>query len=336
MHLTSQSIERNARTFAHYQNLLIVNPPIQDDLTYLAPKKVLTFDYRVYQSHVAELEECIEFSINHVPKKAYDAALIYLPKSKGELDLVLAYITPMLQKGGDIFLVGEKKGGIASAAKKLESYGLNYSKLDSAKHCQLWQVTVESEVPEFDLDQWITQVPVSFNQQDMKIASIPGVFSFAELDEGTALLMENMPTKLEGRVLDFGCGCGVLGLYAKLLNPSIQLEMVDINLLALVCSEKTISMNKCQANIYPSDGWSQVSGRVNAVLTNPPFHRGIATEYETTEYFIHKAKDKMAKYAPFLLVANSFLKYAAIIEKNFGRCDVLVETSKFRVYKGQR
>src|SRR5690606_30799484 len=112
-----------------------------------------------------------------------------------------------------------------------------------------------------------------------------------------------------------------LGVYTKLMNPSVQLDMVDINLLALVCAEKTAELNGVQANVYPSDGWMQVSGRVNGVVTNPPFHRGISTEYETTEQFIYKAKDKMAKYAPFLLVANSFLKYAAIIEKTFGRCD---------------
>lgn len=336
MHLTSQSIERNAQTFAHYQNLLIVNPPAQDELSYLTPAKVLTFDYRVYLSHLPELEERIEFSLKHQPAKPYDGALIYLPKSKGELDLVLAYVAPMLAKGGDLFLVGEKKGGIASASKKLDSYGANSSKLDSAKHCQLWQVTVNVDVPEFKLDSWVTKVPLSFKQKQMEVASIPGVFSFAELDEGTALLMENMPLKLEGRVLDFGCGSGVLGLYTKLLNPTIQLEMVDVNLLALVCAEKTMQLNHVQASIYPSDGWAQVTGRVNAVVTNPPFHRGIATDYDTTETFIHKAKDKMSKYAPFLLVANSFLKYAAIIEKTFGRCEVLAETSKFRVYRSQR
>jgi 16S rRNA (guanine1207-N2)-methyltransferase len=336
MHLTSQSVERNAQSFAHYQNLLIINPPAQDDLSYLMPKKVLTFDYRVYQSHLTELEDRLEFSLTHIPQKPYDSALVYLPKSKGELDLVLAYIAPMLDKGADIYLVGEKKGGIASAAKKLESYGDNCSKLDSAKHCQLWQVSVEKPVPPFVLEEWIKQVPLTFNQHHMIIASMPGVFSFSELDEGTALLMNTIPAKLEGRILDFGCGCGVLGVYTKLLNPSIQLEMVDINLLALVCAEATVKLNGMDAHIYPSDGWSQVAGRVNGVVTNPPFHRGIATEYETTEYFIHKSKDKMAKYAPFFLVANSFLKYAAIIEKTFERCEVLAETTKFRVYKSQR
>ena len=49
-----------------------------------------------------------------------------LPEHWGELDLSLAYIAPMLAKGADIFLVGEKKGGIASAAKKLDSYDKGY------------------------------------------------------------------------------------------------------------------------------------------------------------------------------------------------------------------
>jgi 16S rRNA (guanine1207-N2)-methyltransferase len=336
MHPTSQSIERNARTFAHYQNLLIMNPPAHDDLSYLTPKMILTFDFRVFLSHQAEWEDRIAFSLEHESAEAYDAVLIYLPKSKGELDLVLAYVAPMLAKGGDLFLVGEKKGGIASAAKKLESYGVNFSKLDSAKHCQLWQVTLDRDVEEFNLERWINQVPIIFNQREIMVASMPGVFSFSELDAGTALLMQHLPENLGGRILDFGCGCGVLGVYSKMLNPEIQLEMVDINLLALVCAEKTVALNSMQAKVYPSDGWSQVSGRVNGIVTNPPFHRGLSTEYETTEHFIHKAKDKMAKYAPFLLVANSFLKYAAIIEKTFGRCDVLAETSKFRIYKSQR
>tara|TARA_R110001592_G_scaffold88520_1_gene260692 strand:- start:24819 stop:25829 length:1011 start_codon:yes stop_codon:yes gene_type:complete len=336
MQLSTQVLERNAQQFSEYKNLLIMNPPENDDLDFLTPEKVLTLDYRVYLSHKNELEELIEFSLSHAPSTLYDGAVVVLPKSKGELDLMLAYIAPMLEVGADIYLVGEKKGGIASASKRLENYGSNSSKLDSAKHCQLWQVSLEEKAKAFDLDSWIKIIDISFNNIDMKVAAIPGVFSFAELDQGTALLMENMFTKLEGRILDFGCGCGVLGAYTKKLNPEIQLEMVDINLLALICAQKTVELSGIEAKIYPSDGWDDVQGRVNGVVTNPPFHRGIGTEYQTTEYFIQKAKDKMARYAPLLLVANTFLKYAAIIEKTFGRCDVLAETTKFRVYKAFR
>lgn len=336
MHLMSQIIERNAQAFSSYQNLIIMGPPPNDDLSYLTPKKVLTFDYRVYQSHLGYLQETIEFSLTHSPQEPYDAAMIYLPKSKAELDLVLAYIAPLLQAGADIYLVGEKKGGIASAAAKLDAYGSDAGKLDSAKHCQLWQVTLNKPVVPFALADWLKVVEINFNGFQLKVAAIPGVFSFAELDAGSALLMEHMLTRLRGRILDFGCGCGVLGVYTKLLNPEIQLEMVDINLLALACAAKTAELNGVEAKIYASDGWSDVPGRVDGVVTNPPFHSGIATEYETTEMFIYKAKDKLSKSASFLLVANSFLKYAQGIEKSLGRCDILAETTKFRVYKSFR
>ena len=336
MQLSTQVLERNAQDFSEFQNLLIMNPPASDDLDFLTPKKVLTLDYRVYLSHKNELEETIEYSLTHTPASLYDGAVVFLPKSKGELDLMLAYITPMLEVGAGIYLVGEKKGGIASASKRLENYGSDSSKLDSAKHCQLWHVSLEEKPKVFNIDSWINIIDITFKGFDLKIAAIPGVFSFAELDKGTALLMENMFTKLEGRILDFGCGCGVLGTYTKKLNPDIQLEMVDINLLALICAQKTLELNAIEAKVYPSDGWDGVQGRVNGVITNPPFHRGIGTEYQTTEYFIQKAKDKMARYAPLLLVANNFLKYAAIIEHTFGRCDVLAETTKFRVYKAYR
>jgi len=248
----------------------------------------------------------------------------------------LAYIAPMLEVGADIFLVGEKKAGIASAAKKLDKYGSDNSKIDSAKHCQLWQVSLEKAAAAFSLDDWISSFPVSVNNIDLTVASIPGVFSMGELDGGTELLLTHMFTKLDGRIIDIGCGSGVLGVYTKLLNPVIQLEMVDIHLLALECAKKTCELNAIEAKVYPSDGWADVQGRVNGLVTNPPFHAGVNTEYQTTEGFIRQAKDKMAKHAPMLLVANNFLKYADIIEATFGRSDVLAENTKFRVYKAYR
>ena len=79
-----------------------------------------------------------------------------------------------------------------------------------------------------------------------------------------------------------------------------------------------------------------VDGRVDAVLSNPPFHEGVSYDYQTSERFIQVAKDKMTKHAALMIVANGFLKYASVIEHHFGRCDVLVETTKFKVYKTLR
>ncbi|MFT7185042.1 MAG: 16S rRNA (guanine1207-N2)-methyltransferase [Pseudohongiellaceae bacterium] len=329
----SKSIERNADKFSGYNNLLIFGPPESDDLSYLKPKKVITFDYRVFQSHEASLGDRIVYSCAQTESQIYDAVIIFVPKAKKELDLALAFLTPMLMKGASIYLVGEKKSGIESAAKRLNALGSNNSKLDSAKHCQLWQVSLEEDVSAFCLADWIETFKIEVNDIAMELVSIPGVFSFGQLDIGTELLLQNMFAKLDGRVLDFGCGSGVVGIYTKLLNPSIQLEMVDINILAIECAKRSCELNSIEATVYPSDGWKDVKGRVNGVVSNPPFHSGVTTEYRTTEGFIRGAKGKMSKHAPFLLVANSFLKYAQIIEATFERCDILAENRKFKVYK---
>lgn len=336
MQARSKVIERNSEQFEDHERLLIVSPPEKDNLSYLNPSKVITFDYRVFRSLEADLGGVLSFGFDSLDSANYDSAIIHIPKSKGELDLLLAFASSKLNEGADIYMVGEKKAGIASAAKKLDEYSDDLSKLDSAKHCQLWHGTLTKPSELFCFNDWMSHFEISLNNIDMKVASVPGVFSSGELDDATDLLLSNMFTRLEGRVLDFGCGSGVLGCYTKLLNPTIKLEMVDINYFALKCAEETARLNDLEVKIYPSDGWSDIQGRVNAVVTNPPFHQGVETEYTTTEGFIKTAKDKMAKHAPFLLVANSFLKYPSIIEATFGRCDILAETTKFRAYKAFR
>ena len=44
---------------------------------------------------------------------------------------------------------------------------------------------------------------------------------------------------LSGKVLDFGCGAGVIGSVMALLNPDIELEMCDISALAVASSKAT-------------------------------------------------------------------------------------------------
>ncbi len=57
------------------------------------------------------------------------------------------------------------------------------------------------------------------------------------------------------------------------------------------------------------------------------------THYETTETFIGKAPSYLVTGGRFWLVANQFLKYAQIIEKALGACDIFRQTPKFKVYR---
>src|SRR5512147_2042416 len=55
------------------------------------------------------------------------------------------------------------------------------------------------------------------------------VFSKTRVDTGTQLLVESMVLPQKGRVLDIGCGYGVVGIVAGSLNAKLHVVMTDIN-----------------------------------------------------------------------------------------------------------
>ena len=55
-----------------------------------------------------------------------------------------------------------------------------------------------------------------------------GVFSKGELDVGSRLLLDALPT-LSGDVLDIGCGWGAIGVAIAKANKAARVTMVDVN-----------------------------------------------------------------------------------------------------------
>jgi 16S rRNA (guanine1207-N2)-methyltransferase len=84
------------------------------------------------------------------PQESFEAAVLFLPKARDLTDYLLNALASRLN-GRELFLVGEKRGGIEAAARQLSPFG-RARKLDSARHCQLWQVTVENAPQAVTLD----------------------------------------------------------------------------------------------------------------------------------------------------------------------------------------
>lgn len=344
-HPTIQVIARNEELFpAGDGRRLVIEPPACSLEPSIHSADIVTFNYRSYRSFKDSGVESVSFGIGDdvrqdesaSPSGKYQQVLLFMPKSKPELELYLDIASSFVEADGHVFLVGEKKAGIASGAKRLAQRAEQSAKIDSAKHCQLWEASGFQTRNEFDINAYIDELSINISGIDFKLAAIPGVFSSGKLDEGTQLLLEQKVKRLKGRTLDFGCGAGVIGAYLKKVNPEIQLESIDINWFALLATQKSLEINGLEGQVYPSDGWSEVKGRVNGVVTNPPFHQGVSTEYETTESFIRTAHSKMARYAPMYIVANNFLRYPPLIESVFGRCTYYAKNTKFNVYYCER
>ncbi len=331
----SQLLQRNESLFAN-KNMLVAGN-IDDDypihLQTLAQSTTFCFsDYRYYSALSNKLSASeLYFTANYQGEKKFDLLLIFLPKAKQETQYLLASLSPHLQQGAAIILVGEKKCGIKSAGTLLKPYSTSVNAIDSARHCSILYSELNKSVPPFEQASWIKTYPININNIELQICSLPGVFSYGELDKGSELLLQNLPEKMSGSVLDFGCGAGVIACYIQKKYPHLEIDLIDINSYALESAKLSLIKNKLKGNVFPSNVFSDVSKKYNTLLSNPPFHSGKETDYVAAETFINQSPRFLKEKGTLSIVANKFLKYEPLLNKAFPVLHKTQENNKFKI-----
>lgn len=269
-----------------------------------------------------------------VPAHAFDRAVLFLPKSRELTDYLLQALAARLD-GRQLFLVGEKRAGIERAARQLAAFG-EARKLDSARHCQLWQVRVQNTPALPDLHALAQHFSLDLADGPLKVVSLPGVFSHGRLDRGTALLLDELDGLPSGPLLDFGCGAGIIGSTLKRRYPLSDVVLLDVDAFAVESSRMTLAANGLEANVIVGDGIDAAPRNCAAIISNPPFHQGVHTHYQASETLLQRAVEHLQPGGELRLVANAFLKYPPVIEAHLGPCDVLKSADGFRIYRASR
>lgn len=314
--------------------VLFINAP-NDQLVKNLPVEVeasvWTWNFADHQGFLnAEIKSnfCVEF-----PANRYDQVVIFVPKSKELLNYILHTIASHLELGQSVFLVGEKKGGIERAAKQLQQYG-KAIKLDSARHCQLWQMRLEKLAQSKTLQDWLKTYTIQIDQQSLTICALPGVFSQDHLDVGTAVLLPYLQEVKSGKIADFGCGAGIISAYLAKINANQHIFALDVDAFALRSTEFTFQkndLNLAQLHLQPVTGFVDAPKDLDAIVSNPPFHQGIHTNYDASEELCQLAKKHLKSSGELWIVANRFLNYPPLIEQSFGQCLVKADQQGFKV-----
>ena len=87
--------------------------------------------------------------------------------------------------------------------------------------------------------------------------------------EDTYLLIECIEPRAGQRVLEMGCGSGLLSLHCVKIGAIVV--AVDINQKAVDCTRGNLERNHLQAQVNRSDLFSDVEGRFDLILFNPPY-----------------------------------------------------------------
>lgn len=264
---------------------------------------------------------------------APDTVILYLQKSREYMNYLLAMIFSRLAENGRVLLVGENRCGIKSWQQRLAIFG-DVSKIDSARHCALFSLIPEGKSESFIIEDWKASFVEVVNDAEVQAVTLPGVFSHGRLDKGTRLLLETIHSGMKGDILDFGCGSGVVGAWLGKRFPDARVTLLDNDAMALASTRETCRINGVEpVAVIASDGLDTVRGRYNVIVSNPPFHDGVGTQYETTEQFLRQSKGLLKPKGRLIIVANSFLRYEPIIEAVFGHCRTLAKREGFSVYE---
>jgi 16S rRNA G1207 methylase RsmC len=101
------------------------------------------------------------------------------------------------------------------------------------------------------------------------------VFSSQRIDDGTLLLLKNLPEGEPRSLLDLGCGYGALGLPIATRWPAARCLLVDRDLLAVAASDHNARALKLgNVEVRPGLGYHGLPERFDWVLCNVPARIG--------------------------------------------------------------
>ncbi|MHA0038572.1 class I SAM-dependent methyltransferase [Deinococcus sp. PESE-13] len=152
--------------------------------------------------------------------------------------------------------------------------------------------------------------PETYEAFGVKVVGLPGVFSAAKPDKATAILLTHLADlDLTGqRVLDLGCGAGLIGAWAA--SRGGQITLVDGDLQSVRSSERTLAANALPGEVIHSDVDAALGERqFDVMLTNPPFHVGRGVVLDVAREFIATAGRRLVLGGRMFLVANEPLPY---------------------------
>ena len=112
---------------------------------------------------------------------------------------------------------------------------------------------------------------------NLRLTSAWGLFSAKGIDEGTALLLNELALlPPQGQVLDFGCGYGAIGLALAALWPEAVVVLIDKDLIAVEAAQRNISDNAlANARALLSPGFRDAPpGPYDLIVSNLPAQAG--------------------------------------------------------------
>lgn len=300
------------------------------------------------------------------PPDRVDVLLVRVPKSLALLEDQLHRLAPAVHEGTVVIGTGMVKEIHTSTLKLFERIlGPTRTSLARQKarliHCAPDAATLKARGD----DPWpyTYRLPGGIGVlAGRTVVNHAGVFCADRLDIGTRFFLRQLPqVPRGGRVVDLGCGNGVVGTAVALADPDAEVVFVDESYQAVASAEATYRANLPDAGgrgcgavrgtapgaaegraggaaeFLVGDGLEGFApGSVDLVLNNPPFHSHQATSDATARRMFTGARRALRPGGELWVVGNRHLGYHVTLRRIFGNSELVASDAKFVVLRAVR
>ena len=165
-----------------------------------------------------------------------------------------------------------------------------------------------------------------------------GVFSKTKVDFGTDVMLRtflNENKKLENiRILDIGCGYGVVSVVLKRFFEKAKILSTDVNERALELTKENIQKNNRTDDfeVRKSFVFDNISESFDVILSNPPIRAGKQVIFEIYEKsFFHLNKN--GEFYCVIQTKHGAKSTKKKLEELFGNCTTLVIEAGYRIFR---
>lgn len=151
---------------------------------------------------------------------------------------------------------------------------------------------------------------------DMTFETNEKVFSPKNVDGGTLAMLSVVDFIETDKVLDLGCGYGVVGILAAKIIGAKHIFMLDVNSEAVSLSKRNALMNAVgEVNVIESDNFRNLDEKdFTVILSNPPYH----ADFSVPKSFIEKGFNRLSIGGRMYMVTKRKEWYKNKLESIFG------------------
>jgi len=126
---------------------------------------------------------------------------------------------------------------------------------------------------------------------NMKFNTSNEVFSPQNVDKGTLAMLSVVEFSDNDKVLDLGCGYGIVGILSAKIVGATNVVMTDIDDKAVKLARENITFNNVEGvSLYQSDGFKNIDEKdFTLIFSNPPYH----VDFSVPKEFIEKGFNRL-------------------------------------------